>query len=79
MLMMVMDVREALEDATTLSQVRKLASSNDLRYERTCAKISKGFAVNDLNAVRKDVIELQYWDSIRRAIEDKMDEELDEE
>ncbi len=77
--MMVMDAREALEDATTVSQVQKLASSNDLRYERACSRISEEFARNDLDAVRTQVIELQYWDSIRRAIEDKMDEDLDEE
>lgn len=38
------------------------------KYQETVQRLSEAFSGNDLDAAKKFMIQLQYWESIRRAI-----------
>ncbi|CDH53775.1 iron-sulfur cluster co-chaperone proteinmitochondrial [Lichtheimia corymbifera JMRC:FSU:9682] len=68
LLMEVMEIREELDEATTEEEVAQVKETNDEKYQETVQRLSEAFSGNDLDAAKKFMIQLQYWESIRRAI-----------
>ncbi|KAL1933388.1 hypothetical protein VTP01DRAFT_7478 [Rhizomucor pusillus] len=70
LLMEIMEFREELEEAQTEEQVHELKQRNDEKYNETVQHLSSAFANDDLDQAKEYMIQLQYWDNIRRAIVD---------
>ncbi|KAG0174551.1 hypothetical protein DFQ28_005887 [Apophysomyces sp. BC1034] len=70
LLMDVMEVREELEEASTEDDVHRIKLQNDEKMQETIEHLSTSFANEAFDQAKDYMIQLQYWENIRRAIVD---------
>ncbi|KAI8367534.1 HSCB C-terminal oligomerization domain-containing protein, partial [Radiomyces spectabilis] len=70
LLMEVMEVREALEEAANDEEVEQIKQENDVKLQETAQHLSQAFNNNDYDVAKDYMIQLQYWENIRQAIVD---------
>lgn len=68
LIMDVLEVREAIEDAETLEEIAKLQGLNAERIRACVERLEEFFAKDDLCGARAEVGGLKYWCSIEEAL-----------
>lgn len=67
-LMEIMEVHEAIEEATDQAQIESLKEENAKRIEASINDISSAFASDDLDRAKAATILLRYWNNIHGAL-----------
>jgi molecular chaperone HscB len=70
LLMMVLEVREAIEEATTPSEVEAIKAENQKRIKDVEMKLEEAFKEGRAEDARDRTIELRYWEGLRKACDD---------
>ncbi|KAI9003202.1 HSCB C-terminal oligomerization domain-containing protein, partial [Gaertneriomyces semiglobifer] len=70
LLMEVMEIREALEEASSQHEVDNIKTENDQRIAETVQRLSDAFRSHDLEIAKKLTAQLQYWMNIKNVIRD---------
>lgn len=68
LLMEVMEVREAVEEAESEEEVAKLRVENDGRIAESVAILEEAFAKDDVQRAAEEAIRLRYWANIEESI-----------
>ncbi|KAI7847566.1 Co-chaperone HscB, C-terminal oligomerization domain-containing protein [Circinella umbellata] len=68
LLMEVMELREELDEVTNEEELDQVKQTNDAKYEETVKNLSEAFKSKNLDHAKELMIQLQYWETIRRAI-----------
>lgn len=68
LLMSVMEVREAVEDAESEQELEGLKSENEERIQESLGRIEKGFVEGDLETVREEAVRLRYWRNCEESL-----------
>ncbi|KAI8148478.1 Co-chaperone HscB, C-terminal oligomerization domain-containing protein [Fennellomyces sp. T-0311] len=68
LLMEVMELREELDDVTSEEELAQVKRANDAKYQETVQNLSEAFSKRDLDLAKELMVQLQYWETIRRAI-----------
>ncbi|KAI9476618.1 Co-chaperone HscB, C-terminal oligomerization domain-containing protein [Zychaea mexicana] len=68
LLMEVMELREELDEVSTEEELAQVKQTNDAKYQETVQNLSKAFEKKDLDHAKELMVQLQYWETIRRAI-----------
>lgn len=68
LIMDVLEVREAIEDAETPEEIARLQGLNAERIRGCVERLEDFFAKDDLNGARTEVGRLKYWCSIEEAL-----------
>jgi molecular chaperone HscB len=76
-LMLIMELREAVDEANSDAELRPLWKENEVRIDETCLGIGQAIDAGNLEQARKLTAQLQYWNRIDETIREKMDQ-LDE-
>ena len=66
--MEIMEVHEAIEEATDQSQIDSLKEENAKRIEASIKEITSAFASDDLDKAKAATILLRYWTNIHGAL-----------
>jgi molecular chaperone HscB len=69
LLMTVMEVREAVEEAQEESELCELKAENDERIEVSEQRIADGFERADLEGVKEETIRLRYWINVKESLD----------
>lgn len=69
LLMSVMEVREAVEDAESEEELEGLKSENEERIEESLKVIESGFESGDLETVREEAVRLRYWRNCQESLQ----------
>lgn len=72
LLMEVMEIREAVDEAETDKVLGALLDENRGRVDETCADLKAAFGAGDLNEARRLTAQLRYWGRIDEIIVEKM-------
>ncbi|KAG5361088.1 Co-chaperone protein HscB-like protein [Yarrowia sp. C11] len=68
-LMEIMEVHEAIEEATEQSQIDSLKEENGKRIEASIKDLTSAFASDDLEKAKAATILLRYWSNIHNALD----------
>jgi molecular chaperone HscB len=68
--MTVLEVREAIEEATDQSELEDIKADNDQRIKDVEGELVKAFKEGRAEDARDRTIELRYWEGLRKACED---------
>ncbi|CAG80417.1 YALI0D00220p [Yarrowia lipolytica CLIB122] len=68
-LMEIMEVHEAIEEATEQSQIESLKEENAKRIEASIKELTSAFASDDLDKAKAATILLRYWTNIHSALD----------
>lgn len=68
--MTVLEVREAIEDASTHDDVDVIKAENQERIKQVQEQLSKAFREGRAEDARDRTIELRYWEGLRKACDD---------
>jgi len=68
--MTVLEVREAIEDASTHEQVDAIKHENQQRIIKVQQRLSQAFKEGRAEDARDKTIELRYWEGLRKACDD---------
>ncbi|KAI9259610.1 Co-chaperone HscB, C-terminal oligomerization domain-containing protein [Phascolomyces articulosus] len=68
LLMEVMELREELDEVTNEEELGQVKETNDAKYQETVQNLSEAFKNKDLDHAKELMVQLQYWETIRRAI-----------
>jgi molecular chaperone HscB len=68
--MTVLEVREAIEEATNQSEIEDIKADNDLRIKNVEHELVKAFKEGRAEDARDRTIELRYWEGLRKACDD---------
>ena len=68
--MTVLEVREAIEDASTHEQVDTIKHENQQRIIKVQQQLSQAFKEGRAEDARDKTIELRYWEGLRKACDD---------
>lgn len=69
LLMEIMEVREAVDEAASESQVAEIKEVNDVRIAESVAILEKAFAEDDMQQAADEAIRLRYWANIEESIQ----------
>lgn len=72
LLMEIMDKREALEEATNVSDLRALQAENDRCIRAQIVELNKAFGSSSLAAAKQATITLQYYTKLQQEIGDRL-------
>ena len=70
LLMTVLEVREAIEEATTPEDVAAIKAENHARIEAVQRDLATAFRDGRAEDARDRTIELRYWEGLRKACDD---------
>jgi molecular chaperone HscB len=70
LLMTVLEVREAIEGASTPEEVDVIKQENQERITQVQSELSKAFGEGRAEDARDRTIELRYWEGLRKACDD---------
>ena len=70
LLMTVLEVREAIEEATTPGEVEEIKADNGKRIKDVEGELIKAFREGRAEDARDRTIELRYWEGLRKACDD---------
>lgn len=65
-----LEVREAIEEATSHSEIAAIKAENDERIKDVRIELGKAFRTGHAYDARDRTIELRYWEGLRRACDD---------
>jgi molecular chaperone HscB len=68
--MTVLEVREAIEEATTPDEISTIKVENNQRVQNVERKLVEAFREGRVEDVRDKTIELRYWEGLRKACDD---------
>ena len=68
--MTVLEVREAIEDASTHDEVEVIKSENQERIKQIQEQLGKAFREGRAEDARDRTIELRYWEGLKKACDD---------
>ena len=68
--MTVLEVREAIEDASTPDEIQQIKIENDTRIKDVEEELIKAFKMGRAEDARDKTIELRYWEGLRKACDD---------
>ncbi|KAI2472788.1 Co-chaperone Hsc20 [Annulohypoxylon bovei var. microspora] len=68
LLMLVLDTREAIEEALSEDELEPLRVDNEVRIEESEERLADLFAGSDTQGAREEVVRLRYWTNIRETI-----------
>ena len=68
LLMLVMDAREAIEEAETDEDIVQLRNFNDNRIEASVEGLERAFREDDIAAAKTEAIRLRYWENIKESL-----------
>ncbi|KAH9884769.1 Co-chaperone Hsc20 [Xylariomycetidae sp. FL2044] len=68
LLMLVLEVREAIEDAEEESDLDAMKAENEERIHESEAVLKEAFRDDDLEVAKREVTRLRYWINIRESI-----------
>jgi molecular chaperone HscB len=68
--MTVLEVREAIEDATSHEEVEEIKLENQERIRGVIKELEGAFATGNGEAARDKTIELRYWEGLRKACDE---------
>ena len=68
--MTVLEVREAIEDASTHDEVDVIKSENQERIKQVQEQLGKAFREGRAEDARDRTIELRYWEGLKKACDD---------
>ncbi|KAI0004681.1 Co-chaperone Hsc20 [Xylariaceae sp. FL0662B] len=68
LLTLVLETREAIEDADDELDLEELKAGNDERVERSVERLERAFAEDRLEDARAEAVRLRYWINIRDSI-----------
>ncbi|KAI6080139.1 Co-chaperone Hsc20 [Hypoxylon rubiginosum] len=68
LLMLVLETREAIEEADSEAQLEPLRQENEERIAESEGRLAGAFARDDLEEARGEVTRLRYWVNIRESI-----------
>lgn len=68
LLMEVMDVREAVEEAENEDDLAPLREENNIRMAESVAILEEAFANEDIQRAAEEAIRLRYWANIEESI-----------
>lgn len=74
LLMEVMEIREAIEEANTDDELAPFLEENKGRMDSVCDNLASAFAEQDLDSALELTVKLQYYNRIDETIREKMDE-----
>ncbi|KAL8644799.1 MAG: hypothetical protein Q9226_007586 [Calogaya cf. arnoldii] len=69
LLMEVMEVREEIEAAESRAEVEEIKARNDERKKASEDRLDKLFRAGDVEAARRETVELGYWVNVGTALE----------
>lgn len=70
LLMTVLEVREAIEEATDQSEIDDIKANNGQRINVVKGELVQAFKEGRAEDARDKTIELRYWEGLRKACED---------
>ena len=70
LLMTVLEVREAIEEAETQDEVEGIKRENGARIERVEEKLRRAFEEGRGEDARDRTVELRYWEGLKKACDD---------
>lgn len=70
LLMTVLEVREAIEEAETQEEVEVIKRENGGRIERVEERLRRAFEDGKGEDARDGTVELRYWEGLKRACDD---------
>ena len=70
LLMTVLEVREAIEEAETQEEVEGIKRENGGRIERVEERLRRAFEDGRGEDARDGTVELRYWEGLKRACDD---------
>ncbi|PWN94690.1 hypothetical protein FA09DRAFT_332807 [Tilletiopsis washingtonensis] len=75
LLMEVMELREALDEASSSEAVDEVREQNEAHIERTIQQLGEAFAAEpvDIQAAREGSVRLRYWLNIEKAAKERLD------
>ncbi|KAH8165937.1 hypothetical protein CIB48_g2338 [Xylaria polymorpha] len=69
LLLLVLETREAIEEAEEEADLEALAAENDARIADCEKSLEQLFAADDLDAAKAEAVRLRYWVNIRESID----------
>lgn len=69
LLMSVMEIREAVEEAESEEDLVELKRENDERIEESVRFIGEGFGRGDVEGVKAETIRLRYWVNVKESLD----------
>ena len=70
LLMTVLEVREAIEDAGDHNEIEAIKKENDVRIKDVEKGLMEAFQEGRAEEARDKTIELRYWEGLRKACDD---------
>ncbi|KAI0018431.1 Co-chaperone Hsc20 [Xylariomycetidae sp. FL0641] len=70
LLALVLEAREAIEEAADEDALAGLRRDNEARIARSEGVLDRAFRADDLRTAREEVVRLRYWLNIRQSIDD---------
>ncbi|KAI1655262.1 Co-chaperone Hsc20 [Daldinia decipiens] len=70
LLMLVLETREAIEEAGCEEELEALRAENEARIRESEDRLARAFEGDDGEAARREVTRLRYWVNIREAVRD---------
>jgi len=70
LLMTVLEVREAIEEAETQDEVEGIKRENGARIERVEEELRRAFEEGRGEDARDRTVELRYWEGLKKACDD---------
>ena len=68
LLMLVMDAREAIEEAETDEDIAQLRNLNENRIKASVDGLERAFREDDIPAAKAEAIRLRYWENIKESL-----------
>lgn len=68
--MTVLEVREAIEDASDHDEIEAIKEENDVRIQDVQMDLVEAFREGRAEEARDKTIELRYWEGLRKACDD---------
>jgi hypothetical protein len=72
LLMEIMEKREALEEASTVSELKALQTDNDRCIRTQVAELTKAFGSSKLDVAKQATITLQYYTKLQQEIGERL-------
>jgi len=70
LLMTVLEVREAIEEANTPAEVDEIKVDNERRIKEVTGELTRAFNEGNGEDARDRTIELRYWEGLHKACDD---------
>jgi len=69
LLMEVMEVREAVDEAESEEELEPIRQENNARIARSVAILEQAFAGEDMGSAAEEAVRLRYWANIEESIQ----------